>query len=219
MQQDLGTTLKFLARLRENNDREWFEARRGDYKAARSAFACVVASLLSELGAAEDFGGASPNDCIFRIYRDVRFSKDKTPYKPNMGALMGKGGRRAGHRGYYLHVEPSGSFLAGGLYDPSGSELSAMRAAIAADSRPLKRIVGSAEFRREFGSISGDSLKTAPSGYPKDHPDIELLRLKQLTAMRRLSDDELIAPDFIPRALDTFAAMRPFLRYLAKVVD
>jgi uncharacterized protein (TIGR02453 family) len=212
MPAELGETLAFLRDLRVHNDRAWFEANRERYELARSAFLSLVASVLELLGEDEDLGGIGPEDCAFRIYRDVRFSKDKSPYKPNMGALMGREGRGSATRGYYLHVEPDGhSFLGGGLYQPSPAELASVRASIAADPSPLKRLISDPAFERLFGHLSGESLKTAPQGYPKDHPEIGLLRLKQYVVVRGLADEELLSPRLALEAAETYRAMRPFL--------
>ncbi len=216
---DVRLILAFLRELAANNDRGWFEANRGRYEAAREAFLGIVAELLSALAAIEELGGVSPKDCVFRINRDLRFSRDKSPYKTNMGALLGAGGRKAGLRSYYFHLEPAGaSMLAGGLYEPSPAELAAVREAIARDPKPLKRILAAPAFEREFGGLAGDSLKTAPQGYPKEHPEIELLRHKQFLVVHPLSDREAAAADLVPRALESFKAMRPFLAYLESVL-
>ncbi|HSV56149.1 MAG TPA: DUF2461 domain-containing protein, partial [Magnetospirillaceae bacterium] len=207
--------LEYLRDLRGHNDRAWFEAKRPRYEAARAAFESLVAELLSGFGPVDDLGGVSPRDCVFRINRDVRFSADKSPYKTAFGALLGPAGRKSGVRSYYLHVEPDGnSMLAGGLHSPSQAELGKVRDAIVRNSAPLRAILASTDFVRRFGGLSGDSLKTAPRGYPKDHPDIGLLRRTQFLAVFSLADADLGARNFVPLALETFSAMKPFLIWL-----
>jgi uncharacterized protein (TIGR02453 family) len=219
MPEALRETLAFLRDLRKDNSREWFERNRPRYERARASFLEAVAELIAGIGAFDDLGGVSPEECAFRIYRDVRFSKDKTPYKPNMGAVLGRGGRKSGVRSYYIHVEPEGrSFLAGGLYAPTGPELAKMREALAEDADPFKRILKAKDFARHFGGLSGESLKTAPSGYPKDHPEIDLLRRKQFLASRPLSDEEVASDGLVDLALGAYKAMKPFLVYIEGIL-
>ncbi|MBL8967004.1 MAG: DUF2461 domain-containing protein [Spirochaetaceae bacterium] len=209
--------LAFLRELKANNDRAWFEANRPRYEAAREAFEGLVGELIARFGTVDDLAGVSPRECVFRINRDVRFSADKSPYKTAMGALLGPAGRKSGVRSYYLHLEPGGkSMLAGGLHSPTSAELGRIRNALASDTRLLKRLLAAPSFAGTFGGLSGESLKTAPQGYPKDHPEIELLRRKQYLAILPLSDAEVAAEGLVPRALEAFAAMKPFLLYLER---
>jgi uncharacterized protein (TIGR02453 family) len=211
--------LDFLRALRDHNDREWFEDNRNRYEEARAVFLELVGELIDRFGPVDDLGGVTVKECAFRINRDVRFSKDKSPYKTVMSAVLGRGGRKSGVRSYYFHIESDGlSFLAGGLYAPSPKELGAVRQALAEDARPLKKILRAPDFVRAFGALGGESLKTAPSGYPKDHPDIELLRLKQFLVMHRLSDEDVLSEDLIPHSLGVYKAMKPFLLYLEEAV-
>lgn len=216
---DTRRILDFLADLKENNGRAWFEENRARYAEARGAFMALVAELLEGLSAMDELGGVTPAECVFRINRDVRFSRDKSPYKTNMGALMGRAGRKSGARAYYFGLEPGGSsILAGGLYEPTSAELAALRESIARDSKPLRRILEAPDFARLFGGLAGDSLKTAPQGYSRDHPAIDLLRRKQFFVVRPLSDAVVTSAKLIPQALEVYRAMRPFLLYLEKVV-
>jgi uncharacterized protein (TIGR02453 family) len=209
--------LEYLRGLRDNNDKEWFEANRDRYEEVRAAFLGLVGEILSAFGPVEDLGGIDVRACVFRINRDVRFSKDKTPYKSTMSALIGREGRKSGLRSYYFHLEPDGnSMLAGGLHSPEPGQLGAVRDAIAKDSRPFRRILSAPDFARLFGEISGERLKTAPSGFAKDHPDIELLRLKQLLAVHGMTDGFVKTGDIVGRAIEAFSAMRPFLLWLEK---
>jgi uncharacterized protein (TIGR02453 family) len=211
--------LDFLRELEANNDREWFARNASRYQVARGAFMGLVGELISGLAGTEDLGGIGPVECVFRINRDLRFSRDKSPYKTNMGALIGKAGKKSGVRSYYFHVEPEGrSMLAGGLYEPAPGELAMVRAAIADDSGPLRAILAAPNFLSSFGGLAGDSLKTAPQGYPKDHPDIDLLRRKQFLVVMPLSDGEFLSEDLVPRVLAAYSAMRPFLAYLETVL-
>jgi uncharacterized protein (TIGR02453 family) len=211
----LAPTLDFLRDLRANNNKPWFDANKARYIEASAVFEQLVSDLLAQFGAVDDLGGVSAKDCIFRIYRDTRFAADKSPYKTGMGALLGRGGRKHDGRSYYLHIEPDGqSLLAGGFFAPTPAELERVREAIARDASELKAIIGSADFVRYFGSMQGETLRTAPQGYPKDHPDVALLRHKQFLAESAMSDKQVLAPDLIPHILRVFTAMKPFVSYL-----
>ena len=186
MPANLRDTLDFLRDLRAHNDRAWFDQNRKRYDSARGSFELLVTELIILSGSFEDLGSVTADQCIYRIYRDVRFSPDKTPYKTNMGAVIGKGGRKTVGRSYYLQIGPEGeSFIAAGLYMPSKEQLELMRRAIASDSSPLRKILNKRDFKRYFSGLEGEQLKTAPQGYAKDHPDIDLLRYKQFLASAR----------------------------------
>jgi uncharacterized protein (TIGR02453 family) len=154
------------------------------------------------------------------LNRDLRFSRDKTPYKPYMSAYIAPGGRRSRRLGYYLHLEAGDhSILGGGRYEPERAELDAWRAAIAEDARPFRKTISAASFRRYFGGLRGERLKSAPRGYSKEHPDLELLQLKRVTIWRKVSDDLVLSPRFRAETLATFKAMRPFLDFLRDLTD
>lgn len=211
---DLRPVLSFSRALEKNNNREWFQKHRPDYDAARAIFEDYIAAVINELSGTMPLADITPKDCIFRIYRDVRFSKDKSPYKPLMSAFVAPGGRKARRMGLYIHIEPKESMLAGGLYQPEPRQLAAWRASIDRDPEPFKKITRHQTFREYFGRIEGDRLKTAPRGYPKDHPELELLRLKNITVARKISDKEVSSSDFLNETLVTYRAMKPFLDYL-----
>jgi uncharacterized protein (TIGR02453 family) len=211
---DLQPVLSFVKALNRNNNREWFHRHQGEFEDARAHFEVYVGALINELSRTDRLAGVSPSDCIFRLNRDLRFTKDKTPYKPYMSAYVAPGGRKSRQMGYYVHIESGNSILAGGLHDPDAQQLAGWRGSIDRDPRRFKRIAGAQDFRRYFGEVSGDRLKTMPRGYPKDHPEGDLLRLKNVTVVRRVSDAEVVSPAFLRETLATFKAMRPFLRYL-----
>jgi uncharacterized protein (TIGR02453 family) len=216
---DRRVLLDFLRGLRDNNSREWFEANRARYEEAREAFQELVGELIDRFDAVDNLGGVTVRECMFRINRDVRFSSDKSPYKTAMGAVLGRGGRKSTVRSYYFHIEPDGqSMLAGGLYDPSSAELGKMRQALAEGAGRFRKIINAPEFVRQFGALAGESLKTAPQGYPRDHPDIDLLRMKQFLVIHPIQDELVCSGDLIPHALTTFKTMKPFLLYLESVL-
>lgn len=213
MTPDLLSAINFLEDLRFNNSREWFNANRKRYDEARGAFEALVAEVMDQFAPVEDLGKTTVKDCIFRVNRDVRFSKDKSPYKTNFGALIGNGGRKATGRTYYINLEPGESFIAGGVYAPSPEELKRIREAIAADAKPLRKIIASKDFVHYFGELRGESLKTAPKGYAADHPDIDLLKRKQFLAFHPLSDDDLKRADLASHIVTVCKALKPFEGY------
>ncbi len=217
---NLEAVLQFLAGLRQNNQKSWFEAHRSDYASARRAFEALVDTLIAEFRQSDRLEGLAALDCIPRIYRDVRFSKDKSPYKTNFGALIGPGGWKSSHLGYYISLEPGGlSMAAGGLYNPEAQQLERFRRSVDRSAGALKRLTGAPEFVRQFGALSGERLKTAPKGYDRAHPEIDLLQLKQITAVRHFADAEVLAPDFAAQAASACRAMRPFLQYLDEILE
>jgi uncharacterized protein (TIGR02453 family) len=212
---ELSSIFKFLRGLRENNNRPWFEAHRPQYQEARAQFEDYVTALIAGLARTQPLGGLSARDCVFRLNRDLRFSKDKTPYKPYMSAYIAPGGRKSRRLGYYVHIEPGNrSMIAGGLHEPEPDQISLWRQAIDRNPTPFKKIVGTKAFKEHFGQVEGQKLKTAPRGYPRDHPELELLRLKQVTVARPFTDKDVQGPRFLHDSFDTFKVMRPFLEYL-----
>lgn len=209
-------TLKFLGKLKKHNDRDWFKANKTEYDAAREEFEGAVEDLIARIaGFDPDVIGTAPKDCVFRIYRDVRFSKDKSPYKTAFGAYIAPGGRKSMLPGYYFHAEPKASFVAGGMYRPPTTELLAVRTAIAEDPKALPKIEKTATFRKYFDGIeSQESLKIAPKGFDPEHPAIEYLRMKGYTVHHEVTDPELKDPKFPAYATRVFKAMKPLIDFL-----
>lgn len=215
---NLRPVLIFLSGLAENNNKAWFDLNRAAYEEARDSFEDLVDYLISELRAFEDLPGLAARDCIFRINRDVRFSKDKSPYKTNMGALIAPGGKKSERAGYYVHVQPGNrSILAGGLHMPTPGQLTRFRETIDRDAGAFKRITRNKDFIRYFGSVEGERLTTSPQGYNRDHPEIELLRLKQVVAVNHVTDKQVQSPDYPAHAVQVFRAMKPFSDYLNRL--
>lgn len=220
MPESLHDTLLFLRDLRTHNEKQWFDQNRPRYDSARAHFEAFITDLISSFGDVEDLGGISAKACMYRINRDIRFSPDKSPYKAYMSAVIGRGGRKAVGRAYYVHIEPDGrSMVAGGLHSPSTQELDKVRRSIAGDAAKFKKIIHKSDFRRFFGSLQGEALKTAPQGYAKDHPDIELLRLKQFLAVHALSDQQVLSPGMTAHIVTVCKVMKPFLTYLHSALD
>jgi uncharacterized protein (TIGR02453 family) len=212
---ELKPVLEFLRGLRAHNNRAWFERNRGAYETAKGQFEAFVALLIEGLGELEDLHGISPKDCVTRIYRDVRFSADKSPYRTSMGAHLAPGGRKSPRLPYYLHIAADdGSLIAGGLYMPTPVQLVKFRQAIDRDAARFRAIIKDAEFKRCFRALEGEKVKTAPKGYPRDHPEIDLLRFKQVMVVHHVSDAGVTSAKFPAHSLRVFAAMKPFLDYL-----
>jgi uncharacterized protein (TIGR02453 family) len=217
---NLKATLNFLRDLRENNNKPWFDSHRETYEQARDAFESLVEDLISEVSSFQDLKGIIARDCIFRINRDIRFSRDKRPYKWHMSAEIAPGGRRSGNLGYYIHISPDDeSLIAGGLYTPTTAQLTRFREAIARDVGPLRQVTRDRKFTRYFGSIEGDRLRTAPQGYSREHPEIDLLRLKQVMVVHRLTDKQVLARNLPTRAVQVMKAIKPFNEYLNHVLQ
>ena len=220
MPENLRDTLVFLRELRVNNNRSWFEANRRRYEPARAHFEGFVAELIAGFGDVEDLGSVTVKECVYRINRDIRFSPDKSPYKSTMSAVIGREGRKSTGRSYYVQIAPDGeSLLAGGLYQPSTQELDRMRRSIADDSTAFRKIVNKRDFKQFFGELDGERLKTAPQGYRKDHPDIDLLRLKQFLAEHSFSNEEVLADDLAAQIIAMCEAMKPFLTYIQTALE
>ena len=204
---------QFLQHIKQNNNREWFNANKPTYQAAYDNFKTFANSLHDLMSLHDEIERMR----IHRIYRDIRFSKDKTPYKSHLsgGFVRATKWRRGG---YYFHIEPGATFVGGGFWGPVSADLKRIRTELAADAEPLRQIIASADFVETFGSLQGDQLKTAPAGYPKDHPNIDLLRYKQFLISRSFTDEEVLSPDFAEKVSATFQHMRPFFDYMSDVL-
>ncbi len=216
---DLKPTFVFLNNLKQHNNKAWFDANRADYEVAKAGFENLVDQLIGEYGKTEDLGGITAKDCVMRIYRDVRFSKDKSPYKTNMSASITPGGKKSASLGYHLHLQPQNeSLIAGGLYMPTPEQLARFRMAIDRDAASFKAILNTKGFKSYFGALEGEKVKTVPQGFGRDHPEIELLRFKQVVVVHHLSDEMVLSPQFSTHAIKTFTAMKPFLDYLNAIL-
>jgi uncharacterized protein (TIGR02453 family) len=214
-------TLKFLKALSKNNNKPWFDEHKVDYQEAKADFESVVQQILDGLYKQDPVMiGLQVKDCTFRIYKDVRFSKDKTPYKTNMGAAFAPGGRKTPRPGYYFHLEPGGnSFAGGGLWMPEAAVLKKVRQEIDYNFEEFEQIISNKEFIRYFGKIEGESLKTVPQGYLPDNPAIAYLKLKSFTAWQHIADDVATQPALVREILKIFSVMQPFIKFLDRALD
>ena len=208
---DLKFILSFLKDLAKNNDREWFQDNKQRYQQAHAAFITLMGNLIDKIGKFDpDIATLDPKKCVFRIYRDVRFSKSKTPYKNNFGANMSPGGRKSGLASYYIHIQPGASMLAGGMYHPEPENLARIRQEIDYNPGILSEILRSSAFRNQFGEMKGEKLKRPPKGYDPEHLNIEWLKHKDFIVYKSISDRELMGKNFVDWASETFKVLRPF---------
>jgi uncharacterized protein (TIGR02453 family) len=212
--------LHFLKELARNNNKVWYQKNKDLYIRAKHDFELVTGLLINEIGKFDkNVSGCLPKDCIFRIFRDVRFTSDKTPYKTNFGAYISRGGRKGGYAGYYLHIEPGSYFLAGGIYMPPPPVLKAIRNEIYHNIDEFLEILGQKKFREYFGRIWGEKLTAPPRGFSKDFPEIELLKYKHYNVMHELDEQKLTGKDFISYAADVYHEMLPFNRFLNQAIE
>lgn len=206
-------TLEFLKNLKDNNNREWFTEHKPKYDLAKENAKTFANELVVEMQKHDHIEGVK----VFRIYRDVRFSKDKTPYKTNIGCGFTRA-TEALRGGCYLNIEPGNTFVGGGFWNPNAQDLKRIRNEFLFNSAPFRSIISSKKFKDYFGSLEGDELKTAPKGFDKEHPDIDLIRKKQFLIARRFSDKEVISTDFLEECNETFKAMRPFFDFMSETL-
>jgi uncharacterized protein (TIGR02453 family) len=217
MEQIKKSTLDFLTGINCNNNRDWFLANKPQYQDARDNFESFVQALINEIVLFEPvMKGLEAKSCVFRINRDIRFSNDKSPYKSHFGAFMVRGGKKNGDKfaGYYFHIEPGKSIMAGGAYTPPTPWLSAIREKISDTPDEFIKITKAKDFIKYFGAIDGEKLKTAPKGYPSDHPNIELLKFKSYLVVNEAPDKLVLSKDFMEHVVNVFKAMKPLNDYL-----
>ncbi len=218
MNQIQPSTLEFLSDLRKHNDREWFQKNRARYVAARTNYESFIQAVINEIVKFDPIlKGLEAKSCTYRINRDIRFTTDKTIYKTHMGAFIVRGGKKNGDRlaGYYVHVEPgNNSMIAGGAYVPPMPWLTAIREKIDEQSDRFLKILNNKEFKDIFGEIEGEKLKSAPKGFKRDHPHIELLKMKSFLSSRIISDKEVLSGRFFDMIIRASRAMKPLNDFL-----
>jgi len=216
----MQSILSFLTQLKDNNTREWFQAHKDEYEQCRTQWLQLIGELLPQMAAFDPrMNGLEPKNCVFRIYRDVRFSKDKSPYKIHFGAWMADVNKNLVTPGYYLHIQPGESFLAGGLWQPPADELKKIRQEIDYNGSKLHEIMENPEFAAYFKGFSEEEkLKTAPKGYRPDHPDIEWLKLKSFTVSSTLTDAQLTQKTFQEQCIAVFRTMQPLNDFLKTAI-
>jgi uncharacterized protein (TIGR02453 family) len=217
---NLSSIQSFLSELSINNNKIWFDDHRPVYNAARETFEKFINGLIDDFRVPDKLQDLTARECMTRIYRDIRFSKNKTPYKTNMAAMIAPGGWKTPMLGYYISIEPKNqSIAAGGLYNPTPEQLNLFRQVIERDASAFKKFLHGKEFIENFHEIEGDRVKTAPKGYDRTHPEIELLRLKQIFVVHHFTDDEVLASNFSEKVIKVCIVVKPFLTYLNEIVQ
>jgi len=221
----MKTSLSFLRGLIANNHREWFDANRNFYREAKDEFDRFIDRLIVEIRLFDPtIGGITAKDCVYRIYRDVRFSNDKTPYKNHFGAYIAQGGRKSPLGGYYFHIEPADagylnhSMWAGGIYCPDAPTLKTIRTEIYECTDDYKSIIHNKEFTDTFQWFDGNKLSTVPKGFPKDFPDMELIKSKDYTYYRNIDDNTLQSDHLLEESVRVFKLMLPFNKFMNRAI-
>ncbi|MEC4113075.1 DUF2461 domain-containing protein [Myroides pelagicus] len=205
--------IDFLVALGENNNKPWFVEHKPEFDKIFTEVKTFFKEVHDEMSLVDGIDLFH----VHRIYRDVRFSKNKTPYKTYFGLHLGRT-KPMLRGGYYLSVEPGNTFVGGGFWEPNKEDLLRIRKEIEADDSELREIIADAEFQKYFGELKGEELKTAPKGFDKEHPAIDLLRKKQYLVMRSFTDKEVLASNFKEEVVKTFMAMRPLFDYMSDVL-
>lgn len=219
-----NTTIKFLVNLKKNNNKEWFDANRKIYELAKADFTKLVDAILNSYCKKDAALAMLTNkDCMFRINRDVRFSKNKAPYKNNMAAYFVKGGKKSFLAGYYFHCEPGGkSFVGGGLYGGETGQIKKVRQEIDYNWSAFQQIINNKKFKQLFGTLSNEmanSLVREPKGYEKDNPAIEYLKMKSWVASVTISDADLVDNNLVKKINEAFTTMKPLLDFLNMALE
>ncbi len=207
----------FLAKLKKNNDRDWFNANKEEYLEQHQNVIDFADGLLLEMNKHDNIETVSGKKSLFRIYRDVRFSKNKAPYKTHWAGGFKRATKQL-RGGYYFHIEKGNTMVGGGFWQPNKEDLLRIREDIATDASGLRKVINSKSFKDTFGTLDGEQLKTSPKGFDKEHPDVDLLRYKQFIISKKFTDKEVLSPDFAKKVSDTFKKMRPFFDYMSESV-
>ena len=210
---------RFLEALRENNDRDWFHANKEWYLRIKAEHEAFINRVIAALAVVEpEVEGLEAKDCIFRIYRDTRFSPNKQPYKTHIGAYMVRGGKKSPRSGYYVHIEPGNCLLAGGVWCPEPSLLKALRQDVYDNIDEFTGIVRDKEFAKYY-RLDGEKLKKVPAPFPKDSPEADMLKFKAYTVTHGVPDAFFEGEDAVERVVDRLLLMKPFHRFLNYTVE
>lgn len=218
---NMENSLAFLKALGEHNDKSWMDENRKWYETEKKSFEEFVSALLKEIAVFDPaIGDLSPKDCIFRLNRDIRFSKDKSPYKTNFGAAMAIGGKKKSDKAaYYIHIQPEKSFIGGGMWMPEAPVLKKIRQEIDYGFEDFTKLIKAPAFTKHFKTIDGETLSRPPKGYEEDNPAIEYLKHKSFTVGKALTNKEVTHKDFLKHTAEAFASMKPFIDFLNRSTD
>jgi len=216
-------SLQFLDDLKKNNNRDWFQDNKKRYEIFKKDYHQLVSDFLDVMKPLDpSLELLEVKNCTFRINRDIRFSKDKSPYKAHLGVWMSTGAKGANRAGYYVHIEKGASFIAGGFYSPEAADLKKVRKEIAFFHEDLEAILADKNFKKEFGSLDineTNSLKSMPRGYEKDHPAIEFLKLKSFTATQKYDISEVTQKDFVVKMSKKLIALKPLNEFINRALE
>ncbi|MBS1565420.1 MAG: DUF2461 domain-containing protein [Bacteroidetes bacterium] len=217
------STIKFLKDLKKNNNKPWFDANRPVYETAKKDYEKFVQTIIDKHGKKDpSIKDLTPRDCMFRINRDVRFSKDKSPYKTNFGAFFVQGGKKSPLAGYYFHCSPGDAFIGGGLWMPMPPELKKVRQEIDYCFDEFKKIVSSKKFRSAYGDIDRSAeytLSRLPKEFEKGNPAEEYLKMKSYVATQRIDDKDLTSTGLVKKVTDAFEALQPMLMFINRAIE
>ena len=218
---DATLVIDFLSQLKLNNNREWFQDNKKWYDDAKKEVENFVSGMITTISAIDPAVQTPPvKDCMFRIFRDVRFGADKSPYKTNFGAFIAHGGRKSNYPGYYFHFEPGESMLAGGVYQPQPDTLKLLRNEVYFHSAELKEIIGNPSFRKYFGHLGDfDKMKKAPKDFPADFPDIDLLKYRSYIVSLQIPDKIVISDNYQKQVLEMLQELQPFMAFLNRAIS
>jgi uncharacterized protein (TIGR02453 family) len=211
------STFEFLIGIKENNNRDWFLNNKQHYSEARENFEQFVQVIINNIAYFEPImKGLEVKSCVYRFNRDIRFSNDKSPYKTHFGAFIVRGGKKNGDKfaGYYLHIEPGKNMIAGGAYMPPAPWLTAIREKIDEEPEKIQNIVNAKDFIKYFGKIDGEKLKKAPKGFPSDHPNVDLLKLKSFLVVNEVADEFVMGEKYFEHTMNVIKAMKPLNDFL-----
>ena len=213
-------SLKFLDDLKKNNNRDWFQLQKVRYDSYKKEYYQLVQDFLDDMKSKdESLRNLEVKNCVFRVNRDIRFTKDKSPYKTHMGIWMSPGTKNTNLAGYYIHIEKGASFIAAGVYSPENDDLKKIRKEIAFFYDELETIVNDKKFKDAFGELDrNNSLKNAPKDFEKDHPAIEFLKLKSFTASEKIDDMLLSDPDFVKKISEKLILLKPLMQFLNRAL-
>ncbi|WP_025144078.1 DUF2461 domain-containing protein [Pedobacter jeongneungensis] len=214
-------TLNFIKDVAENNNREWFAANKEVYETAKADVLELVAALIPELAKVDPLlsAEADPKKSLLRIYRDVRFSKNKDPYKNNFGIWFSAKSKGGNEPGYYLHIQPGKGFLAGGYWMPEAAHLKLIRQEIDYNIGDFKEIINEKDFKKSFKLGVDNALKNAPKGYDPADPNIEFLKLKSFEATTKISDEEFLKPNLVNKLISSFKTVQPLVAFLRNAIE
>lgn len=216
-------TLLFLKNLKKNNNKPWFDEHRKQYEAAKKDFENFTSEALKAVGKFDTtISHLQPKDCLFRINRDVRFAKDKSPYKTNFGMSISKGGKKGVEAGYYLHCEPGAAFIGGGMWMPMAPELKKVRQEIDYNWEEFSKLLSDKKFKAVYKDLQKTeeySLSRPPKGYEEGNEAIEYLKLKSFLALEPLSDEDLQSKDLLKKLTAAFEALQPVLNFLNRAIE